>query len=464
MLNEGKCFTMSLFNEERERLLKIHNQKILKEESNLDRRIKYVSRVLITEDTYTDIIADNIMVTKAYQSMQPDKWSIPMSNFVSVLDDYNNDRDGSAIHHLIIALYRIPMENTEERLTAALEYFKSIIIKGNAMEFSDGALKFLTNTIELFLKSHPNPKAISIFVEKIDFIKEIVANSNINTTPKIMNLIKLLDQLVYRFIDYGYQQAKSERLGNFSENIVAQIAPIVNNTGVMMNSDNLNIDELVPKDCIEEACWLFIDEGFDNIEDELVNEGMVQATYNKISHFTRHAVDKGDRAWEKVKGKFTNAEKRTSEALKDTSFLDQKLSYLFKAAIVTGATIVTLGNYAGVVAAIVMMSRYDKLKDSERKRLIPRLEEELVIINEKITDYSNEGNKEMKYALIRLKMKLEKAINLLKAGKSANLGADGDLKGFTIDEKRLLRKQKKEKARQEKIGRHEDESENEYDD
>lgn len=88
--------------------------------------------------------------------------------------------------------------------------------------------------------------------------------------------------------------------------------------------------------------------------------------------------------------------------------------------------IVTVGifNYskiAGILALIVSHTLKKKANDSEKKQLLRELEQELVMVNEKLEDARGDGNREAKYDLMRTKMAYEEAIKRIKFG----IGAQG---------------------------------------
>ena len=481
---------MSLFNESLETLQKKQDRTIENNRQRLEKVFKKFGSMLITEDTYTDFISDQQELIQAYHSMQPDKWSIPMEKFVEALKGYVNDENGTNLRGLLQALVRIPLENTEERLTASLEYFKAIVVKGYAIEYSDGALKFLANAIEIYLKQNPQTIALQVFIDKIDFIMDLISNSTIAAHPKTNDLISVMNMLKYRFTDYGYKQSQIERLGNFSEQGVANIAPIaaVANSPTMKSNAEVDLATepgIYARDGID-INESMLDREFDTLAEEMFKEELgekyyryhtldeaitmddvkhgVSAATNKVVHVAKNAGRFIDAKLDRAKQIFNKSEKHTAEALKDSSFLDQKVESLAKVALKVGASIALVGHFAGLLVVIYEKSKYNKLKKDERNRIRLRLKEELVIVNEKINDYGNEGNKEMKYALMRMKMKIEKTIEALELDQPVDMTNDKDLKGFRVDEKRIIANQRKEKARLDRERDAIENSHNEYDD
>lgn len=83
--------------------------------------------------------------------------------------------------------------------------------------------------------------------------------------------------------------------------------------------------------------------------------------------------------------------------------------------------ILTVGifNYskiAGILAIIVSKVMKGKAKKSEKRQLLMELEEELMMVNEKIEDARGDGNRQAKYDLMRTRNALQNAIRRLKYG------------------------------------------------
>ena len=83
--------------------------------------------------------------------------------------------------------------------------------------------------------------------------------------------------------------------------------------------------------------------------------------------------------------------------------------------------ILTVGifNYskiAGILAIIASKVMKGKAKKSEKRQLLMELEEELMMVNEKIEDARGDGNRQAKYDLMRTRNALQNAIRRLKYG------------------------------------------------
>lgn len=69
---------------------------------------------------------------------------------------------------------------------------------------------------------------------------------------------------------------------------------------------------------------------------------------------------------------------------------------------------------AGVILLVVQFATRKNTKESEKKKILSELENELEIINEKIEDARSDNDREAKYALMRTKAELEDAIRRIR--------------------------------------------------
>lgn len=488
---------MSLFNSEYIQLKEERDQYLEQVLDNKVRQYQYVLGKFIFEDNYSAIFKDVVEIEEIQKTLNPDTWSIPMQHFSDCLKCYI-DHKTLSLNQLQAALVKIPTENIEERLTAGLEFFKAIIVNKDAIKYSSLALSFLNSTVEFFLISNPSSEAISFYIDKINFINELITNLGIGKNPKVKELVTVLNQIVYRFIN----RQDEDRLRfttpiNIEENVVASIAPIIGNAPTKFNTDPKKLvfdpEFLINKGFVSNDLACDYADFMAEANYHLVFTEDVQSALNKAKFgvekaktqaarigknvstvggravatgkvMGKRALNQVNSGFEKFKNALFKQERKTEEALRNASFLDQKLTSLFAAAMATGASYIAFGGLGGILTAIALKYSYDKTISKERSRLKARLKEEIVIVDEKIKDYESSGDKEVKYALMRIKIKMIKAVEALDTRRAVADVGDEDLKGFTVDEKRLVRKGRIERARQERYARsYDDDNDNRYD-
>lgn len=481
---------MSLFNDEYRELKRQKDLYLEDVIENKIRRERYLLGKFIFENNYSQIFKDKNGLDDIKASLNPDYWSIPMNNFIASLRQYMYDR--VSLEQIQRDLIRIPIENMHERLNAALEFFKGTIIKRDSIKYSNIALSFLNSTIENFLDTNPSLDELNYYNSKIEFINDMILNLNIIDKPKVKELIHILDQITYKFThrDNEDKLKYSTPVEVASENTVASIAPIIGNAAVKFNTNPCELvfepEFLVDKgyishDMIGNYADFMCEVNYQMLHSEDVKEAIEKAktTAAKVGsnvsavggrvvragkRIGKEAIRRGDEGFAAFKAKLLKREKRTEDALKNSPYLDQKLSSLFKDAMINLTSFLATGGLGGLLSAIYLKYKYNKEISEERSRLKARLKEEIIIVDEKIKDYESSGDKEVKYALMRIKMKMAKAIEALDTNRSVEITNDADLKHFTVDEKRLVRKGRIEKARQERIGREYDsDNDNRYD-
>ena len=84
------------------------------------------------------------------------------------------------------------------------------------------------------------------------------------------------------------------------------------------------------------------------------------------------------------------------------------------------AAVFSFGKVKGFLFLVVRRALNKKTKISERKKIVAEIEIELSMIDEKIQDAANDGNREAKYALMRTKAELQNALKKIKYGIEAD--------------------------------------------
>ena len=79
----------------------------------------------------------------------------------------------------------------------------------------------------------------------------------------------------------------------------------------------------------------------------------------------------------------------------------------------------SFGKVRAILFLIIRAIAQGKIKKAEQRRIIQDIEEELMLIDEKINDASSDGDRKAKYALMRSKAQLQNALQRIKYGMEA---------------------------------------------
>ena len=90
-----------------------------------------------------------------------------------------------------------------------------------------------------------------------------------------------------------------------------------------------------------------------------------------------------------------------------------------------------------ILLLIVRACRKGKLRRSEKKKIVMELEEELVLVEEKIHDAAQDGNREAKYSLMRTKANLENAIKRIKMNTEMDKYSAGSARDIAVNDQRV---------------------------
>ena len=145
----------------------------------------------------------------------------------------------------------------------------------------------------------------------------------------------------------------------------------------------------------------------------------VEKVGNAASNVARNVESVVGPIMDKAKNLIDGIQKSREEDDREIAITDSDFAKLRRFFKETGLPTVTSYFVLGPAWAVVtfMVSRALKSDDKKtRDKVVRELEEELKITREKIEDSRSDGNKQAKYALMRLESKLEKQIAEVKYG------------------------------------------------
>jgi hypothetical protein len=128
----------------------------------------------------------------------------------------------------------------------------------------------------------------------------------------------------------------------------------------------------------------------------IVPNAIVDSINKTIDEFKKR--DKDERRERIVSGSFR---------LKIKNFFKKGINLIFIGGMVANPII-------GLIGILTSMGIDKHIEEKERKLILKDMEDELVIVNEKIDDAKSDGDKKAKYELMRVKAKLEKDIERIK--------------------------------------------------
>ena len=105
--------------------------------------------------------------------------------------------------------------------------------------------------------------------------------------------------------------------------------------------------------------------------------------------------------------------------------------------IFTTAAIFSYSKIAGVLFVITRHYCSKAVDNKERKRLISELELEIKMLDEKIDDARGDGNRQAKYSMMRTRAELQKALEQIKYGLTADKKAINTARAVASGKKNL---------------------------
>lgn len=356
--------------------------------------------------TYLDIVESKIILDDITKMNNLDVM-IPLYKYI--VDLHGNVNTKMNFIRDVYATYRVLLrDQTDDELNKKfVDYF------GEDVEYIRSTVYASFDTFVQNAGPLENKNAVAWFFDEFrkHFHYEIIPEIQdclVNSDKVAMNL-QIISSLIFEvFSDikkqYGITKGV-ELLGEF----LNEYLPTFNYTGPTITAQESLMDYLA-----EEANKPVLTKKNEKAKEKFERRKKMSLAYRNYTE-KRDSVDEQlTKMLNKAKNIFTG-DVRT-ELIEGKEF--SALGLLKK--VLGTAAVFSFGKVKGFLFLVVRRALNKKTKISERKKIVAEIEIELSMIDEKIQDAANDGNREAKYALMRTKAELQNALKKIKYGIEAD--------------------------------------------
>ena len=318
---------------------------------------------------------------------------VALSNIISEIKK-GNHRAANGLKNVIYKIYQDSPEALASDLPSISEIIRLTILVGIPAAINPllGLFTFIADNV---IKDKANAKVVDKYIKKYE--KEIeklnvkIFNCKNKTTKKYLQ--EELNSLENGLSNLENYKSKLEDLDN---TLVLKKMKEINNDNIS-ESVNLLINEYFALN-EEHRIILFSDE-------EFLSEGVIDKA-KVIKHDVNKKVESMDKWFQDTARtlKYGFQNNKRNEIIEGDFF--PKMSKVVKRAIVLGATW-AINPAIAVIGAATAFVLSKKGTETQRKKIMRELNNELQLIEEKIKDADSNNDKKQKYELMRLKQKLE---------------------------------------------------------
>lgn len=304
-----------------------------------------------------------------------------------------NDKAVNGLKELVFKVYRDSPEDLASDLPSIAEIVRLTIVAGIPATIHP-VLSIFTLIVDRVIKDKANAKVIDKYIKKYE--KEVEKmNDKVNNCKNPKQKKYLQEEL--NSLENGLNNLISYKDSLEDEEKTIVTKRIKDTSSNLEESVNSMLDEYVVL-TEEQKLVLFSDE-------EFLSEGIIDKA-KVMKHDIGKKVDSMDKWFQNTARtiKYGIQNNKRSEVVEGDFF--PKVSKMVKRAIILGAAW-AIEPAIAVIGAVSVFVLSKKGTETQRKKILKEIKNELELVEEKIKDADSNNDKKKKYQLIRLRQKLQ---------------------------------------------------------